>query len=563
MMRAASMCVCLVMAAAPVAPPPPPSPGTSMTREIASGESHEVTVQAAAGDLVIATFEMTGVAALVKAHDASGTVLREWYFMDPAAPNKQRLGFVAPVSGDYRVAIQAYDRFDSGTQVSPSLPVPVPGDLRGRYTLGVDRRPIAERMRGLVPPEAGAPTSGRLQQLARDVERSGARAVADFWSEVQGKGPLVESNAADDPDVLVTFVWRATYEIRNVLLLWTVSHDKADDYYLTPLAGTDVWFKTLRLRGGSRLAYTLSPNDRAEDRMLTSQLDPLHARAFPDDASYPFQRQSVVETPGAPDESWARRPPVRRGAIDQKVFRSALLQNDRDIWIYTPPGYDPKRGPYPFLLLFDGGAYVSPRFLNAPATLDNLINDGRIRPAVVGFLPTVNRAAEQGFNAGGAYGDAIVNELLPMLRASYAIASDPGQVVAGGFSNGGMAAAVLALRHSGAFGNVLSQSGSFRAPRTPTDEPNTISRMYLAERRLPIRFYLDAGLYDNAPGAGRVLHEGLLDQTNLMGNRHFRDVLLARGYEVIYRETGGAHDFLHWRAMLADGLMALLRPETR
>lgn len=40
--------------------------------------------------------------------------------------------------------------------------------------------------------------------------------------------------------------------------------------------------------------------------------------------------------------------------------------------------------------------------------------------------------------------------------------------------------------------------------------------------------------------------------------RRFRDVLIAKGYDVIYRETGAAHNPLHWRATLAEGLMALV-----
>ena len=59
--------------------------------------------------------------------------------------------------------------------------------------------------------------------------------------------------------------------------------------------------------------------------------------------------------------------------------------------------------------------------------------------------------------------------------------------------------------------------------------------------------------------SGISLRSRLLDETNLMGNRHLRDVLLAKGYDVIYREVGGGHDFVHWRAMLADGLMTLLK----
>ena len=108
------------------------------------------------------------------------------------------------------------------------------------------------------------------------------------------------------------------------------------------------------------------------------------------------------------------------------------------------------------------------------------------------------------------------------------------------------------------FGNVLSQSGSFRGPLPGAEEPNSTAQAYLAAPRKPIRFYLDAGLYDNVPGANLPLHDLVLDETNLMGNRHLRDVLRAKGYDVTYREVGGGHEWVHWRAMLADGLLTLL-----
>ena len=44
----------------------------------------------------------------------------------------------------------------------------------------------------------------------------------------------------------------------------------------------------------------------------------------------------------------------------------------------------------------------------------------------------------------------------------------------------------------------------------------------------------------------------------LESNRHMRDVLLAKGYEVHYREFIGGHDYLSWRGLLADGLIALI-----
>ena len=103
-----------------------------------------------------------------------------------------------------------------------------------------------------------------------------------------------------------------------------------------------------------------------------------------------------------------------------------------------------------------------------------------------------------------------------------------------------------------------ARSGAFRRRNPGDEEPNATVRKVLAVPRRPIRFYLETGRYDNVPGADLPLYEMVLDETNLMGYRHLRDVLLARGYDVTYREVGGGHDYVHWRAMLADGLLTLL-----
>jgi hypothetical protein len=73
----------------------------------------------------------------------------------------------------------------------------------------------------------------------------------------------------------------------------------------------------------------------------------------------------------------------------------------------------------------------------------------------------------------------------------------------------------------------------------------------IESRKLPLRFYLEAGLFENdISGNGG----GILENT-----RHLRDVLRAKGYEVHYREFAGGHDFLSWRGSLADGLLSLAR----
>ena len=210
--------------------------------------------------------------------------------------------------------------------------------------------------------------------------------------------------------------------------------------------------------------------------------------------------------------------------------------------------------------MFDGEAYIRPEFNRALLTLDNLIAGGRIRPVVVCFINSVNRAVDQGLAGAGVYGDAIVRELLPQLRSAYALSMNPRDNTIGGFSQGGLGASLIALRHSDTFGNVLSQSGNFRARTAGSDEPSSIARLYLDTPRQPVRFYIETGLYELTPAGSLPMHELALDEGITAANRHFRDVLIAKGYDVTYRETAGAHEWVHWRATLADGLMTLLKP---
>ncbi len=536
--------------------PPPLSFGVPIERAVRSGEVHEYGFTAGAGDLISGTLTLPALAALVEIVGNTGQIIQTTYRFEDDGSSPLRLGFVAPAAGVYRLRIKAFDRFDGGGQIIASEPVPVTGTAAGRYTLRLERASVSTRMQGPEPPVREDYSSPRLKRLAEDVKTGRVGAVQTFWQEVADKGPLVEDIAGNDRDADVTFLWRETYDTRNVRLMRAPYGD-----YMSHLSGTDVWYKTVRLRRGTRLSYGISPNDRPATRWATEQLDPLNPRKFPDDPTYRFISQSVLDMPGAPDEQWALRTPVRRGLIEEKTVKSALLKNpvfkdERPIWIYTPPGYDRTAGPYPLIVLLDGAAWVSNRFGNAPATLDNLINDGRIRPAIVLFDPGNRGGGPEG---RASYGEALVRELMPMLRASYPISTNPADTVIGGYSGGGLAAAEIALLHSEVFGNVLSQSGAFRNRDPGDEEPNATARKYLAEPRRPIRFYLETGLYDNVPGADLPLYEMVLDETNLMGNRHLRDVLRAKGYDVTYREVGGGHDYVHWRAMLADGLMTLLK----
>jgi enterochelin esterase family protein len=144
----------------------------------------------------------------------------------------------------------------------------------------------------------------------------------------------------------------------------------------------------------------------------------------------------------------------------------------------------------------------------------------------------------------------ITRELMPWAQHRWRISDDPYHRIIAGSSLGGLAAAYIGLVAPRVFGNVIAQSGSFWWP-APSAQPEWLTRAYATRPRLPLRFYLDVGNRETSSTRGDNLDQ-------LTVTRHFRDVLVERGYQVSYAEYVGAHDYVNWRRTFADGLLAVL-----
>jgi len=71
-------------------------------------------------------------------------------------------------------------------------------------------------------------------------------------------------------------------------------------------------------------------------------------------AAAPARGQMVPDAPHLVDP----RPEIPAGRLEQHVLFDSSYHRDRRIWIYTPPGYDPRSGnPYPLIVAFDGNDY--------------------------------------------------------------------------------------------------------------------------------------------------------------------------------------------------------------
>jgi enterochelin esterase family protein len=205
------------------------------------------------------------------------------------------------------------------------------------------------------------------------------------------------------------------------------------------------------------------------------------------------------------------------------------------VFVYLPPGYKTTGRKLPCIFVTDGGEYISlALMLNV---LDNLIADKRIEPVAGIFIdPRTDMRDIQSskrmydYTLSDTFVNALAHELRPRLIKKYALTSDPGQTAILGASLGGLIATYAAYTHPEVFGLCAAQSPSYW-----WKEKSLLKLMGTGPNKA-IKFYIDTGTIRDAQAEAAEM----------------RDLLESRGYEVRYREYPESHNWVNWRARLAD-----------
>ena len=387
--------------------------------------------------------------------------------------------------------------------------------------------------------------SPQINQLRKSVEAGDRTAVEDFWQSLKTTGtPIIEVVPENVRYSLVTFVWRGAADTRHVavidgVVVGIVGADPVKSL-MSRLLETDVWYRTYIVRNDARFHYWLSPND-----MLKSLIEPIHSKPKQDSLnsralysggpSYvelsEVSRSSITPVPGNP-----------AGKVEHTTRRSTILNNERDVWVYTPPGFSVTAKPYPLLIAMDGKAYTTS--IPVPVILDNLIASKRISPLVAVFIGNVDGLRGVELGCSPAFTDFVAKELVPWIRKDYHATDNPAQTVIAGSSRGGLGAMFAGFRYPNIFGKVLSQSGSFWWAPEEESEPEWLARQFAKTDRLPLEVSLEVGLMEVPDQLGT--------------NRHMRDILTAKGYRFGYQEVNGNHSYIAWRSTFADRLTFLI-----
>ncbi len=250
---------------------------------------------------------------------------------------------------------------------------------------------------------------------------------------------------------------------------------------------------------------------------------------------------SLVQVLGTPPNDWDEQN-VPHGVISHHVYRSKVFSEDRDYYVYQPPGYDPaRREPYPVLYLLHAGNGTAAGWIEAGAAnvmLDNLIARGEAKPMLV-VMPF-------GYGGNDSFSNMLLDEIMPQVEKTYRAAQKPNARAIVGASMGGGEAVFVGLNHPDRFAYVASFSGTvlFGPARSAFDAS------------------ADAAFPNLNAGVNRQLRLfwvacGASDTAMLTINRPFRAWLRTRGISFTDVETPGAHNFLVFRRNL-DALLPLL-----
>jgi enterochelin esterase-like enzyme len=256
---------------------------------------------------------------------------------------------------------------------------------------------------------------------------------------------------------------------------------------------------------------------------------------------------SEVHVPGPASLPWELNG-GHHGIVHHHFYQSAVVGDQRDFYVYTPPGYDPQSGTkYPVLYLLHGFSDDASGWTavgRANVIFDNLIAQGKAKPMIVvtplGYgAPEILSYGFAAFNHDELrrrnfrkFTEAFLQEVLPQVEGSYSVIKNRESRAIAGLSMGGSESLLTGLNNRDEFAWIGAFSSGGLSEDFSTEFPALDSKANSQLRLL----WIACGTQDNL--------------INI--NRKFRDWLKSQGVQHADVETPGAHTWMLWRRNLAD-----------
>jgi enterochelin esterase-like enzyme len=264
--------------------------------------------------------------------------------------------------------------------------------------------------------------------------------------------------------------------------------------------------------------------------------------------------QSMVHVPGPPSLPWEVNE-VPRGIVHHHFYKSGVVGDQRDYYVYTPPGYDAaSKQKYPVLYLLHGYSDDARGWTavgQANVILDNLIAQQKAKPMIV--VMTLGYGALEMLAHGSAafrepdlrqrnltkFRESLLTEVIPQIEKEYRAATDKKSRAIAGLSMGGSESLFVGLTSADRFAWI----GAFSSGGLSENFDQQFSEMKAKDVSQLELLWIACGTDD------RLIEP----------NRHFREWLTSKGVKHTDIDTPGAHTWMVWRRNLATFAPLLFR----
>jgi enterochelin esterase-like enzyme len=255
---------------------------------------------------------------------------------------------------------------------------------------------------------------------------------------------------------------------------------------------------------------------------------------------------NMVTVPGDPPENWEVQA-VPHGEVTEHFYKSAIVGDERNYFVYTPPGYRSGKGNLPVLYLLHGFSDMANGWNvvgKAHVIMDNLIAQKKVKPMMI--VMTLGYGVPDFVTRGGNFRDrdrttknftlfrqALLEEVIPTIERDYRASKKQSDRAIAGLSMGGAETLFTGLNNADKFAYI----GAFSSGGFPSDKPEAFFPNISAESTKGIKvLWMSCGTADG-----------------LIGFQHgFTAWLDSKGVKAKTNETGGGHEWPNWRRNLAE-----------
>lgn len=254
---------------------------------------------------------------------------------------------------------------------------------------------------------------------------------------------------------------------------------------------------------------------------------------------------NMVLVPGTPAKEWEVQA-VPHGTLHRHFYHSGVVGDERDYYVYTPPGYKANgRTKYPVLYLLHGYSDTANGWTavgQAHTILDNLIAEKRAKPMIIVMTlgygtanwanPWLGNATRRnlGRDSYSKFRDSLLKEVIPQVQAEYRVDAKKESRAIAGLSMGGAETLYIGLNNLDTFGYV----GAFSSGGLSGDFDTAFPDLSIEKANGLKEFMVACGVSD-----------GLIDF-----NRQLKKWLEGKSIKFENVETPGDHSWMVWRRNL-------------